>query len=600
MRTTRLYAAVFLVAGLWAFSLRAESKPTPADLVIINAKVLTLDSNSLVAQAMAVRGNRIVAIGRTRAIEKFEGPTTQIINARGQVVMPGLCDANVQSFKAAVSELDGAKPDIASIEDLQKFIRQQVPKTLKTNWIVIRNVYPTHLKEHRYPTLPELDAATTNFPVLLDFGPAVVVNSKALEVAGITRLTSDPRDGEIVRDPVTLQPTGLLRNARQLLPVTTVTPQLPPATRCLAELKGIYTIYNRQGITSIHESGATPLSIDLFRQLRESGDLTVRIQCDRTIHLGTNLQDSVERLSALVTNRPGVEAYGPTGVGDEWVRIGSLELTLDGDLSSATSYLRTPWGISSDLRISEPAYRGLLAVDPVVLRGVYREAAKRNWQVAGHAVGDAAADEALNATQYARFATNEAPKHFVLADSALLPARAWSRFADNDVLVEVEPAQIYQDGGATLKLLGARRCAQLLPLKSCFEHGLIVGAGSGHSGGLDSLAGNQTWSPWFGIWAALTRQTAEGTNLSPEECLTREEALRLYTINNAILSHQESTQGTLETGKFADLIIVDRDVMTCPTDDIKDTQVMLTMVDGKVVWQVKDAALAQAGTEARN
>ncbi len=579
-------------AGLFTLSALAQDAAAPlggaapADVIIYNAKVLTVNSNFTVAQALAIRDGRIVAVGKDRLLETYRGPDTRILDAQGRTVMPGLFDASVNSYKAAVSELKAPLPQIDSIAAAQDYIRREASNKPASGWIMLNQFYPTRLKEGRMPVKSDLDAATTNYAVYWNFGPMAVVNSKALALSKITRETQSPSGGTIEKDARHLNPTGLLRNAASAL-------KLPPAARPPTRqqerdaLKQLYARYNQQGITSIGEADAGPEQIDLFRDLSRSNELTVRITAARLFQPGSDLDETIERLDALTNAPAGKKPYGPTGAGDDWVRIGALKTVIDGDPNIGTAYLRTPYGIGPEFDITELAYRGEQKQDSYLLPQFYGEAAQRGWQLAGHAAGDAALDFLLNAYQKVQFSQDIHARRFLILDSAFQAAQDWQRAKDLGVGVVLEPGDLYQDGSNLMKTLGASRLTEFVMFKGWFDRGITAGGASGHLAGLDSHTAVNPWSPWLGIWTTLTRETKEGEVIKAEEQLNREQALRLYTINNAWLNFQETNKGSLEPGKLADLIVVDTDVMKCPVDQIRNTRVLLTMVDGKVVWEAK-------------
>jgi predicted amidohydrolase YtcJ len=583
----------FLGLGSTPLAARGADAPAPADLIIQNTRVLTVNSNFAVAQAIAVRGDEIVAVGRDRQIERFRGPETRVIDAQGQTVLPGLYDGAVQSYKAAVSELDGPTPTFQSLNDVHDYIVKQAAQKPAGHWIILKDVYPTRLQENRLPTLDELDAAAPQNPLCWDCGSYCLVNSKALEISKITNGTPNPPGGEIVQEFETHKMTGLLRNARSLL---NLPPERVASMRQHREaLRSLYQLYNEQGITSIAERSAEPEAIDLFRDLSASNELTVRINCSRVIEPSETREESLAALNALTNTAKGHLPCGPTGVGDEWVHIGPLGINVDGELGFGTAYLQTPYGIGPTYQIDEPAYCGVRYPDPDAFRYIYREAAVRGWQLSGRCEGDKSVDGLLNCFKYANFKTNITESHFLITQSALQPPEAWSMCRDLGVGASVEPALLYKDGASLTKTLGEKRLRGFMALKTWFGEGLTAGAGSGHVAGLDSFAGANPWNPWFGMWITMTRQTEQGGYIHPEECITREQAIRMYTYNNAWLGHEESSKGSLEPGKFADLILVDRDLLKCPLDEFKDTKVLLTVVGGKVVWEGNRPAVADSG-----
>ncbi len=576
----------------------AAPLPEPADVIIFNTKVITtVRSNYTAAQAVAVRGGLIIAVGKDQQLKLYKGPKTQMIDGWGRTVLPGLCDSHVHSYQAAIRSLDCPQPAISSIADAQEYIRKQAAQNPRGNWIVLEQLYPTRLKEDRLPTKAELDAATTNNPVYWNCGPLAVVNSKALEISKITKDTPNPKGGEIVKDQKTFKPTGLLRNAASVLKLPPV-PTQPTQQQQLEALKHLYQLYNAQGITSIGEQNATPKSIDLFRELSQSGELTVRINCTRGIEPGATIDDISDRLDALTNAPTGKLPYGPTGVGDDWVRIGPLSTVLDGDILTGSAYLRTPWGIGPTYQITEPAYCGqkrLNPLNPAQLPALFLEAAQRGWQLAADCTGDAAMDSVLNCYEKIQFKLDVHQRRFLITHTDFQASQNWERCQQLGIAAETQPAALYEDGDSVLKTLGEKRLRHFLPFKAWFDRDLVIGAGSDHTSGLDSLASMNPCNPWLGIWSAVTRQTEHGTVIHQEEQLTRQQALRLYTINNAYLSFEEKKKGSIEPGKFADFVMVDNDILTCPVDDIRNTKVLLTMVDGKVVWDANQFQTSAAG-----
>src|SRR5581483_1292897 len=258
--------------------------------------------------------------------------------------------------------------------------------------------------------------------------------------------------------------------------------------------------------------------------------------------------------------------------GDDWVRIGPLSTVIDGDIPTGTAYLRTPWGIGPTYQITEPAYCGHINLDPLntgQLPALYLEAARRGWQLAADCTGDAAMDSLLNCYERIQFKLDLHQRRFLITHTDFQTTQNWERCRELGIVAEAQPAALYKDGSSLLNTLGEKRLKLFLPFKSWFDHGLVIGGGSDHTSGMDPLAAVNPWNPWLGIWTALTRQTEQGAAIHPEERLTREQAVRLHTINNAYLNFEEKKKGSIEPGKFADLVLVDNDIMTCPVNDIR-------------------------------
>lgn len=554
------------------------------DTLITNADVLTVDEHFSHAQALAIHGEYIAAVGDNAAIARLAKPGVRIIDAHGEMVLPGLCDSHTHSYRASVSEIGKSLPVLKSLAEAFQYIRHCASNQSPGSWILLERVYPTRLKEGRLPTLAELDAAAPANPVYWNCGPVSMANSRALQVSHITRDTPNPYPGQIVRD-ASGNPTGLLRNAAQMLRyVASAHP--PTAAEQRQAVKHLFHLYNEQGITSICERRTEFEAIDLFRDLEKSGELTVRVNCTRLMEpVPRTLPAALRKLDEMTTGPDGHGQYGPTGVGDDWVRIGPFKVFLDGGVLIGTAYMREPWGVGQTYQITDPAYRGILNVKPELLDALYLAAAKRGWRLTAHCTGEAAVDVLLDCYEKIQMQMDISHKRFEICHANFQSAENFKRCRQLGVVADMQPAWLFKDGASLLKTLGPRRMQWFEPLKSWFDNGLTIAGGSDHMVGLNSFESTNPWNPWLGMWIALTRQTENGQPLNPSECLTREQAVRFYTINGARLNFDENKKGSLEPGKYADLIMVDRDLLRCPVNDVRDTKVLLTMVDGKIVWE---------------
>lgn len=580
----QLFQSGFVSALLLFCSQEIFGEQIPADYVIRNAVVITVNSNQPAAEALVVRGDKIIYVGANRGVNSYIGPKTQVIDAHGKTVMPGIYDSHVHSYRASVSELNGGAPFIRSITQAQKWIREQASKKKPGSWIVLERVYATRLAEGRLPTKAELDDAAPDNPVHWNSGPVSVANSKALQVSGITRDTPDPVPGEIVKDK-NGEPTGLLRNASQLLKGAT-SAYKPTAIEQRNAVKKLHSLYNQQGITSIGERRADPEAIDLFRGLSETGQLTVRVNCTRMMEpVPKTIDAAIKKLQEMTNAAPRRLAYGPTGVGDDWVRIGPLKVLLDGGMLIGTAYMREPWGASEIYQITDPSYRGLLNVKPELLNPLYLEAAKQGWQLTAHCTGEGSPDVLLACYENIQKEIDIRQRRFLITHANFQSAENFEKCQRLGICADIQPAWLYKDGASLLKILGSRRMKSFQPLRTWMMKGLIIGGGSDHMVQLDSIDSTNPWNPWLGMWIAISRQTERGGVDKPEERLSREQAIRFYTLNNAYLNFEEKKKGSLEPGKFADLILIDRNPLKCSVAEIPSTKVLLTMVGGKIVWK---------------
>jgi predicted amidohydrolase YtcJ len=570
-----------LLPCLWMVLTGPLAAEGPADLIVHHAKVVTVDDKFRIVEAIAIKDGRIIALGDDDDVFKRSGPKTRIIDADGQMVLPGLYDSHVHPVGAAVSELAGPLPRLESLDDVFAAIRKQASATPEGDWIILRYAFPTRLAEARFPTRQELDAAAPKHPVLFHAGPAGAVNTVALKVSGITKDTPDPRGGMIVRDPKTGEPTGVLRNAFGLLKgLPKGDPTVAPEARREA-VKKLFRLYNAQGLTSVGDRNASREDLDLYLGLRDKRKLTVRVNVARSLDPSGTREEVVRRLEEL----PGSDKRGgPTGSGDEWVRIGPIKLFMDGGMLSGTAYMREPWPRGEAFQIYDDSYRGLLFMQPDQVHMVVEEAARRGWQVTAHTAGEGAMDVLLDAYDLVNRQTPIKERRFCISHANFPSRENLERCKRLGVCADVQPAWLWEDGDALARMLGDKRIRWFQPYKTWLEY-TTIGGGSDHMIRLDPLEATNPWSPWLGMWIALTRATKGVPVLVPEERLTREQVLRLYTINNAYLNHEEKEKGSLEVGKLGDLIIINEDVLTCRVNAIPETKVLYTVVGGKVVYE---------------
>ncbi len=571
---------VSLMVPLFA---RADEAPR-ADVIVRNAKVITVDGGSRIAEAVAIRGDRIAVVGTNAEADALAGPATKSIDAKGRSLLPGLYDSHVHPLGASGSEKDHPIPSYRSLADVKAYIADRVKVQPPGTWIVVRYAFPTRLAEGRFPTRAELDEVAPEHPVLHSGGPAGIVNTKALTLSGITRETPDPPAGRIVKDPTTGEPTGLLRNAYSVLKGLPSDAYAGAAAADPNRVKELFRLYNTRGLTSIGDRSASAEALRVYRGLRDRGELTLRVNATRVLQPPFGDRAAiVEGLRRLAADDPGGEPNGPSGVGDHWVRVGPLKIFMDGGMLNGTAFMREPWGVGPAYQITEPEYRGLRFVAETPLMIIAEEAARRGWQMTAHVAGEAGMDVLLDAYVHADRAIGIRGRRWLITHANFTSAENLERCAELGVGADLQPAWLTLDARTLLKVLGPRRMAWFHPYRKWLDAGLTIGGGSDHMIRNDPLGATNPWDPWLGIWVAVTRQ-AEGVGvLNPDQRLTRAEAIQFYTINNARLHNEDREKGTIEPGKLADLILVDRDPLTCPDDDLKGTQVVWTMVGGKLV-----------------
>jgi len=555
-----------------------------ADLIVHRAKVVTVDAKFSIAEAVAIKDGKITALGTDADVLKFKGTGTRVIDGGGKMVLPGLMDSHTHPVGAAMSEWKEPLPDPRSLKEVFAHIRKQTETTPEGSWIVLRYAFPTRLDDARFPTKAELDQAAPKHPVLYHAGPAGVVNSMALKVSGVTKDTKNPPAGEVVKDPATGEPTGMIRNAYGVLKgVPNAGAEAKPSDR-RAAVKKLFALYNERGLTSVADRNGSRADLDLYRNLHKAGELTVRVNVARSF----NPPGTREQVAKRFDDLPGDDKQGgPTGVGDDWVRVGPIKLFLDGGMLNGTAFMRQPWPKGPTYQVTQDDYRGLLFIPQEQLRLVIEEGVKRKWQMTAHTAGEGAMDELLDAYEFVDRVTPLKELRPCITHANFPSQRNLERCKKIGVVADVQPAWLYKDGTTLLNVLGKDRVRWFQPYKIWLEY-TVIGGGSDHMLRFDSIGSTNPWDPWLGIAVTLHRTTERGTQLFPEEALTREQAIRLYTINNAYLTHEEKLKGSLEVGKLGDLILIDRDVLECPVKDVAGTKVLLTVVGGKIVFERRD------------
>jgi len=577
------FAAAALVLVAACSSEPAAQPHGTADLIVHHAKILTVDGTFSISEALAVKDGRIVAVGSDEEIFQWvEQGKTRVIDAEGHPVMPGLIDSHVHLMSASSSELHAPLPEFKSLQDVYAFIKKKAAELSEKEWIVVPYAFPTRLKEARFPTKAELDAVDSRHPVLYHAGPTGVANSKALEVSGITKDTKSPAGGLVVKDPATGEPTGMLRGSSALgllKQAPNVDSDSPPDAKRDA-VKQLLALYNMTGITSVAARNTSRDALDHFLALQKDGQLTMRITISPSFSPSGSRDEIAQRLEKMAG---GDGRFGPTGKGDDWIRVGPIKLFLDGGMQNGSAYMREPWPKGPGYQVIEDDYHGLLFIQPDQLRVVLEEAAKRGWQMTAHTAGEGAMDVLLDAYSDVDQKTPIKDMRWCITHANFPSQRNLEICKRLGVVADVQPAWLYKDGTTLLNMLGEKRVKWFQPYKSWMQY-TTIGGGSDHMIRTDSYRSTNPWNPWLGMWITLTRETEGGAKPNPEEQLTREQAIRLYTINNAYLHHEEKDKGSLEVGKYADLIIIDRDILNCPVDEILRTKVLATIVGGQIVF----------------
>lgn len=569
-----LSVALGIVLTTAASALGAEP-----DLIVHHGKIVTVDDRFSIAEAFAVGGGRILQVGGNDEILKLARPSTKRFDLQGKTVLPGLIDSHVHPEGAAMTEFDHPIPEMVSIQDVLDYVRSRVNAVGEGKWIEVRQVFITRLREQRYPTRKELDAAAPRNPVLFATGPDASLNSLALQLSGIDKDFSiqDGGPGTIEKDPQTGEPTGILRSCTRVVK-SEPAGRRPTEADFVARTFELFRDYNSVGITSIGDRDASPQAVERYRQMRHNSNLTVRVSISHHVETLGPL-DKIEQEIRRISRDPLCQR-------DPMVQIIGIKTYLDGGMLTGSAYMRQPWGVSDVYSIRDPAYRGLLFIPRERLLPIVKAAVESGLQFTAHSVGDGAVHELLDV--YDEIARTGPIRDVrpCITHSNFMSREAVEALVRLGVFVDIQPAWLYLDTRTLVKQFGYDRLRYFQPLRSIFEAGAIAGGGSDHMQKIGSLRSINPYNPFLAMWTTITRRARwyDGA-LHPEEALTRAQAIRFYTANNARLLFREKETGSLEPGKLADFIVIDRDLLTCPADAIRETQVLAAYLGGRAVFE---------------
>ncbi|HEX5413355.1 MAG TPA: amidohydrolase [Terriglobia bacterium] len=567
-------AAGFLIAACALFLAAQPPPQKPPDTIYYNGVIITMWPAHPVAQALAIQKGRFANVGSNQDVLRTAGPATVKVDLHGHCVLPGLIDSHCHPIEAALGERQSQVPPLHSIADIQNYVRHRAAQLSAGQIILVPHVFVTRLQERRYPTRAELDASAADRPVIVDNGYASVLNSAALKQIGISSSTPQPPDGKIIKDAQG-RPTGLVLGAPELLAPLRAAPPARPQDRLWA-LQTMLHHYNEVGITSIIDRAEGPPGFRAYQQLRREGKLTAR--CYVTYIIDAQGKPADVRNSIL--RIPFV-----TGWGDDWYRVGTLKTFADGGICIGTAYLRAPYGTHTELYgYHDPNYRGVLRVPEANLVAMANTADELGWQMTAHTTGGGATDLLLQAYQAANREKPIRNLRFTVTHGDFPDSHAIRLAEDLGVSFDSQPAWLYLDAPAVKDVFGPERMANFIPLASLFRAGVVVAGGSDHMIGFNPNTSTNPYNPFLGMRIAITRHAVDGTVINPSQRISREQALRMYTLNGAFLSFDEKKKGSIEPGKLADMVVISRDYLSCPVDQIRNIQALRTIVGGRIVF----------------
>lgn len=534
------------------------------DLILYGGRVHTVDRHSRTVRAIAVRGDRIAAVGDDADILALGTPRTRRVNLGGATMVPGLMDSHVH-FGMELDKFGRADlRDSDSVAEVIRRLKVHAGTLARGEWVLASPFWHESLtRERRLPSLAELDEAFSDRVAVVPRGcRRMMVNSVALRLAGIDGSTPDPESGTIHRDERS-QPTGLVTGAAQEL----VMRHKPPLTtgEKVSAMRAAMRRYNELGLTGIREASASPDDAHILQALHADHAMTLRVTL---LPMGDplgNVEGPVSEQGVLQQLELNIAR---TGFGDEWLRVGGLKMLIDGSLEGA--WMREPYA-------NAPESRGFIRMSPSMLDRFLSTLVRLDWSLAMHVSGDAAMDEFLAAMERLAGHHDVTGLRWSIEHTFFCTPNQCAQMKRLGLTPAVHMALMYDFGDAMVLNWGRERASRLMPVRD------MVAAGLRPAGGSDGPFVNL--SPLMGMQILMTRETAVAGPFDPDQAVDARTALEIYTRNNAWLTFDDRIRGTLEPGKLADLVVLGKDPLSCPPEEVGGIPVLMTMAGGRAVYE---------------
>lgn len=557
MTLWRVRATILALTGFCCISMAAQNKPA-ADLIITNAKIWTVDKARPQAEALAIVGERIVAVGSAAEMDVWHGPQTKVVDAQGRLLLPGFNDAHVHFVDGGEHLQEVQLKDTTTPKEFAERIAQRARKTSKGEWVTGGDWDEQKWSPADLPTRELIDPVTPNTPVFVNRydGHESLANSVALQLATITSKTPAPPGGEIIHDAQG-NPTGVLRDAAQDL-VAKVMPPLSHARRMRA-IRQAMDYAASLGVTSVQDMNPSYDDVKAYSELQEKGQLTLRIY---VAPMETEWKDQA---------KIGVRH----AFGTPLLRMGAVKGYADGSLGSETAYF-------FDAYTDNPKSHGLLSAEmhpaSAMLQRL-RSADAAGLQICIHAIGDRAISMTLDMFEQIEKSNGKRDRRWRIEHSQHMAAKDFARYAQLNVIASVQPYHAIDDGRWAEKRIGPERIKRTYAFRTFTENGVRLAFGTDWS--------VAPLSPMWTIYAAVTRATLDGKNPDgwiPEQKLTVAEAVEAYTMGSAYAEFQEKDKGSITAGKLADFVVLSDDIFHIPPSQIKNVKVEATYLGGKLVY----------------
>ncbi|MDH7604301.1 MAG: amidohydrolase [Melioribacter sp.] len=545
-----------------------------ADLVLLNGNVVTMDDSNMYAEAVAIKGNKILSVGSAEEVEKLIGDSTEVIDLDGKFVMPGFIESHAHLIGLGESLVNIDLKNARNWDDIIKLIADAAKNTKPGEWIIGRGWHQEKFNSkpqpnvNGYPVHDKLSEVTPNNPVILFHasGHAIFANAKAMQIAHVDKNTKNPNGGTIVRDKLG-NPVGVFEeNAEQLI-TKFYEEYLEKRTA-----EQIYSDYKRKiqlavdecikkGVTSFHDAGETFEIIEIIKQLVDSSKIPIRlyVMINEPVH---KLQDYI------------LKDYKLTGYGNNHLTVRSIKQYIDGALGSRGAWLLEPY---SDL----PNHFGSNVTPIQDLEKICELAIKNDFQMCIHAIGDKGNREVLNLYEkiFKKF-PDKKDLRWRIEHAQHLSSQDINRFSKLGIIAAMQGIHCTSDAAFVIERLGEKRAREgAYAWKKLIDNGTII------CNGTDAPV--EDVDPIKNFYTTVTRKTSIGSYFYPEQKMTRLEALKSYTINGAYASFQENLIGSISIGKLADIVVLSNDLLNCSDEEILSTKVLYTIVDGKILYRTK-------------
>jgi predicted amidohydrolase YtcJ len=538
------------------------------DAIYTNGKFLKVDVHFGVASAVAVRDGRFVAVGKMDEISALAGPNTAVIDLDGRTVLPGLIDTHAHVERAGLIEYTVQLNDVTTVEQALARISEHAAKLPKGRWVRGAQWHPvSQLAEKRFLTREELDRAAPNNPVCLPIGHFTLVNSEALALAGITKGMPDPDGGIIHRDKTSGEPNGTLEEAAEDL-VHNLLPDWSDEERD-EQMKFAMRYFNEFGLTSAISAAVDPATFRAHQRVRQSGAASLRISAMYAPTGGLNPSMTIEEWELFFSRIGAASDFG-----DDWLSYSGVKLQIDGGMTLRTAAMRDGYPDDRD-------YKGTIVIEPSRFNALVATANRYGWRVGVHAVGDAAIDRVLDAYELADAERSIKGRRFIVIHGSLMRADQMQRAKNLDVRVDAQTSFLWDKAAVVAKFLGKDTADRAFPMRTMIDAMGLNAVAQGTDYPINLL------NPFVNMCVMVTRRDKNGDVYGAGERISREEAIRLYTSSASRYSFAEDRVGSIEPGKYADMVVLSDDIMTVPEEGIKEIKAVQTIVEGRTVYDRK-------------